>query len=123
MTKVKVATVWLDGCSGCHMSVLDMDERLVELAQKIDVVFSPLVDHKVFPDDVDIAIVEGAVSTDDQNHSGALQNADRLGRLCDHGQCAIHAQSLFGYVCFRTRLYGKRHNAMANPQRYYPASS
>ena len=28
MRKAKVATVWLDGCSGCHMSFLDMDERL-----------------------------------------------------------------------------------------------
>ena len=32
MTKVRVATVWLDGCSGCHMSFLDMDERLLALS-------------------------------------------------------------------------------------------
>ena len=31
MTKARVATVWLDGCSGCHMSLLDMDERLILL--------------------------------------------------------------------------------------------
>ena len=34
--KPKVATVWLGGCSGCHMSFLDLDERLIELADKID---------------------------------------------------------------------------------------
>ncbi len=41
MSKLKVATVWLDGCSGCHMSFLDMDERLIELAELVDVVYSP----------------------------------------------------------------------------------
>ena len=64
-SKVKVATVWLDGCSGCHMSFLDIDERLIELAQKIELVYSPLVDNKVFPESVDVTIVEGAVSTDE----------------------------------------------------------
>jgi NAD-reducing hydrogenase small subunit len=63
--KVRVATVWLDGCSGCHMSFLDLDERLVELADKIELVYSPLVDAKEFPDEVDVTIVEGAVATDE----------------------------------------------------------
>jgi NAD-reducing hydrogenase small subunit len=63
--KVKVATVWLDGCSGCHMSFLDIDQRLIELAGKIELVYSPLVDNKVFPDMVDVSIVEGAVATDE----------------------------------------------------------
>lgn len=64
MSKVRVATIWLDGCSGCHMSFLDMDERLVELAQYMDVVFSPYVDQKEIPEDIDLFIVEGALSTD-----------------------------------------------------------
>ena len=63
MSKLKLATVWLDGCSGCHMSFLDMDERLLELAELIDVVYSPLVDTKEYPDQVDIALVEGAVAS------------------------------------------------------------
>jgi NAD-reducing hydrogenase small subunit len=65
MDKVKVATVWLDGCSGCHMSFLDMDERLLDLAGKIELVYSPLVDFKVFPDHVDVTLVEGAVSSEE----------------------------------------------------------
>lgn len=63
MSKLKLATVWLDGCSGCHMSFLDMDERLLELAELVDVVYSPLVDTKEFPERVDIALVEGAVAS------------------------------------------------------------
>jgi len=64
MTRKRLATVWLDGCSGCHMSFLDIDERLLELAGQVDLVFSPLVDQKEFPDQVDITLVEGAVSSE-----------------------------------------------------------
>lgn len=68
MSKARVGTIWLDGCSGCHMSFLDMDERLVEIADKIDVVFSPYVDAKEIPEDIDLFIVEGALSTDHDLH-------------------------------------------------------
>jgi NAD-reducing hydrogenase small subunit len=64
MTRKRLATIWLDGCSGCHMSFLDIDERLLALAEQIDLVYSPLVDHKDFPDEVDITLVEGAVSSE-----------------------------------------------------------
>lgn len=64
MKKARVATIWLDGCSGCHMSLLDMDERLIELSELMEVVYSPYVDTKEFPTDVDLTIVEGALSTD-----------------------------------------------------------
>ncbi|MBW7940641.1 MAG: NADP oxidoreductase, partial [Candidatus Omnitrophica bacterium] len=50
MSKKTLATVWLDGCSGCHMSFLDLDERLVGILDKADLVYSPLVDIKKFPD-------------------------------------------------------------------------
>ncbi|HEU5403673.1 MAG TPA: hypothetical protein VFU86_20125 [Terriglobales bacterium] len=65
MNKVKLATVWLDGCSGCHMSLLDMDERLIAIAEKIDLLYGPLVDAKEFPEYVDVTLVEGSVSSED----------------------------------------------------------
>ncbi len=64
MTRTKLATVWLDGCSGCHMSFLDIDEHLLALADQIELVYSPLVDRKDFPDEVDVTLVEGAVSNE-----------------------------------------------------------
>ncbi|MDD2356993.1 MAG: hypothetical protein PHX13_03660 [Thiovulaceae bacterium] len=64
MNKIRLATIWLDGCSGCHMSFLDMDERLIELAPYFDVLYSPYVDTKEFPENVDLTIVEGALSSD-----------------------------------------------------------
>ncbi len=60
--KPRIATAWLGGCSGCHMSFLDLDERLIELAGAVELVYSPLADVKEFPEDVDVALVEGAVS-------------------------------------------------------------
>jgi NAD-reducing hydrogenase small subunit len=43
------------------MSFLDLDEKLVELAPLIDIVWGPLVDPKEFPEDVDVALIEGSV--------------------------------------------------------------
>ena len=88
MSKLKLATVWLDGCSGCHMSFLDMDERLIELAELVDVVYSPIVDTKVFPDYVDIALVEGAVaSVDDEKKIRKVRAHSKL--LVAMGDCAV----------------------------------
>jgi NAD-reducing hydrogenase small subunit len=66
VNKVKIATVWLSGCSGCHMSFLDQDEKLVDLAKKIQIVYSPLVDAKEFPENVDVTLLEGAVANEEQ---------------------------------------------------------
>ena len=88
MSKLKLATVWLDGCSGCHMSFLDLDERLLELAKIVDVVYSPIVDAKEFPDEVDIVLVEGAVaSTDDEKKIKKIRAHTKT--LVAMGDCAI----------------------------------
>ncbi len=88
MSKITVATIWLDGCSGCHMSFLDMDERLMQLAEKIELVYSPLVDIKEFPESVDIALVEGSVSnTDDLEKIRKVRTHARY--LVSLGDCAV----------------------------------
>ena len=88
MSKLKLATVWLDGCSGCHMSILDMDERLLDIAELVDIVYSPIVDTKEFPDEVDIALVEGAVaSVDDEKKIRKIRAHTKL--LVAMGDCAI----------------------------------
>lgn len=88
--KPTLATVWLDGCSGCHMSFLDIDERILELAAQADLVYSPLVDNKVFPEMVDITLIEGAVSSDDDYHKIRKVRAHtRL--LVSLGDCAVTA--------------------------------
>jgi NAD-reducing hydrogenase small subunit len=88
MSKLTLATLWLDGCSGCHMSFLDMDERLIELSEQFDLVYSPLVDFKIYPAHVDIALVEGSVSTDEDEHKIKLVRS-RTGTLVSLGDCAV----------------------------------
>jgi len=90
MSKKRLATVWLDGCSGCHMSFLDMDERLIELAGKVDLVYSPLVDNKQFPDSVDITLIEGAVSSEEDLHKIKLVR-EHTTILVSLGDCAVTA--------------------------------
>lgn len=88
MTTPTLATVWLDGCSGCHMSLLDTDDRLLQLAQRCRVVYSPLVDTKVFPDGVDITLVEGSVSTtEDEEKIRTVRRRTRV--LVSLGDCAV----------------------------------
>jgi NAD-reducing hydrogenase small subunit len=107
--KARVATVWLDGCSGCHMSLLDMDERLIALAEKIELVYSPLVDAKQFPEHVDVVLVEGSVSTEDDLHKLRLirENSRVLVSL---GDCAVTGnipsmRSLFPLEQVLDRIY------------------
>lgn len=88
MKKVKVATVWLDGCSGCHMSLLDMDAAIISLGRKIDLVYGPLVDAQEFPEQVDVTLVEGAVSSqDDLNKVQKIRQRTNI--LISLGDCAV----------------------------------
>jgi NAD-reducing hydrogenase small subunit len=88
-TKLRFATVWLAGCSGCHMSFLDLDEWLFELAAHVDVVFSPVAsDIKAFPEQVDVCLVEGAVANAD-NLELALQLRQRTRMVISFGDCAV----------------------------------
>ena len=88
MTKARVASLWLDGCSGCHMSFLDLDERLVEIAGKIVLLYSPVVDPKVFPDNVDLTLVEGAVANEeDVEKIKMVRGKTKL--LVALGDCAV----------------------------------
>jgi NAD-reducing hydrogenase small subunit len=88
MRKPRLATMWLDGCSGCHMSLLDVDEGLLTIAAKAELVYSPLVDAREYPHDVDVAIVEGAVSSDEDLEKIRLVR-ERTRILVALGDCAI----------------------------------
>ena len=88
MSKPRVATVWLDGCSGCHMSLIDLDERLLDIFERADLVYSPLVDFKEYPEDVDVCLVEGAVSSEEDLHKIKMVRA-RTKTLIAFGDCAV----------------------------------
>jgi NAD-reducing hydrogenase small subunit len=88
MDRVKVATTWFGGCSGCHMSFLDLDEFLIDLAGKVEIVFSPVVDAKEYPEGVDVCLIEGAVCNEEH-----VEMAHRIRKrtkvLISFGDCAV----------------------------------
>lgn len=72
MERVKLATVWLGGCSGCHMSFLDLDEYL----------------NKIYPEGVDVVLVEGAVANDE--HLAMIRRVRARTRIVvSFGDCAV----------------------------------
>jgi NAD-reducing hydrogenase small subunit len=86
--KIRLATAWLGGCSGCHMSFLDLDERLLDLAEVADLVYSPLADLKDFPENVDVTLVEGAVANIDHLELAQKIRA-RSKVVVSFGDCAV----------------------------------
>jgi len=115
--KPRFATVWLGGCSGCHMSFLDLDERLIDLAGLVEVCYSPVVDAKEFPENVDITLVEGAVANQDNLHEIRLIR-ERSKVLVAFGDCAITGnvtalRNLFGVEDVLNRSY-KQNSAVVS---------
>ena len=86
--KIKVATASLCGCFGCHMSLLDIDERILDLVQLVEFDRSPITDIKTVGD-CDIGIIEGGVAN--------AENVEVLREFREHskilvalGACAVN---------------------------------
>jgi NAD-reducing hydrogenase small subunit len=62
--KLRVATASLAGCFGCHMSLLDIDLRIVELLERVELDMSPLTDRK-HVGACDLGIIEGGLCNAD----------------------------------------------------------
>lgn len=89
MKKIKVASVWCEGCSGCHMSFLDMDERLVELIKEgMELTATPITDLKIPEERTDVGIIEGAVATDHHVEDVKLFR-ERCKFIIAIGDCAV----------------------------------
>ncbi len=100
MAKPKAATVWLEGCAGCHMSFLDLDEKLLDIFASIDLTISPVTDFKDYDfDQLAIGIIEGGIGNKEQEEIAAsLRKHCKI--LVAWGDCAIFG----GINCLRNTI-------------------
>ena len=103
MTKPKISTDWICGCAGCHMSLLDMDERIALIAELADIRSTPITDLKE-PDasGVDVGILEGGINNT-YNEEVARRMRSRSKILVAMGDCAV-----FGGVPAMRNFFGEQ---------------
>ncbi|HEY64208.1 MAG TPA: NADP oxidoreductase [Caldilineae bacterium] len=101
MAKPKIASDWLAACAGCHMSLLDIDERIAEIAKLVDIRATPITDLKEPDEDgVDVGILTGAVNLT-TNEEVVRRMRERCKILVAMGDCAV-----FGGVVAMRNLAG-----------------
>jgi NAD-reducing hydrogenase small subunit len=89
MAKPKVASDWLAGCAGCHMSFLDIDERIAKLVELVDLRATPITDLKEpDKDGVTVGILEGGINNT-YNEEVAKRMRSRCQILVALGDCAV----------------------------------
>jgi len=83
----RVATELLSGCAGCHVAVVDLHEKLVNLVDDVEFVRAPvLMDEKGYPE-ADVGLVEGAVRSEHDRES-LRRMREKVKTLVAFGTCA-----------------------------------
>lgn len=102
MGKVTVATDWLEVCSGCHMSLLDIDERILEILEHVELTSTPITDLKHPPEEgVVVGILTGGVGNTHQEEVAKMMRS-RCKILISLGDCAV-----FGGICAMRNMIDK----------------
>jgi F420-non-reducing hydrogenase small subunit len=87
--KARVSTEWLSGCSGCHVAMVDLHEKLLNLVEEVQFVRLPvLMDEKGFPE-AEVGIVEGAVRSE-HDREALLKLRASVKTLVAFGSCAVY---------------------------------
>lgn len=119
MSKPRVATVILAGCTGCHLALLDGHDRFAQLLSDVDLVASPFSGPDEIPE-CDVILVEGAVSTD-HDEEVLLAARQRAKVLVAFGSCATHGgigglRNLHATETVTDHVYGDRRDENGLPQ-------
>jgi len=88
VSKPVIATASLAGCFGCHMSLLDIDERILKLIELVEFNKSPINDIKKFTKPVDIGLIEGGCCNS-ENVEVLRSFRKNCKVLVSVGECAI----------------------------------
>ncbi len=109
--RAKISTEWLSGCAGCHVSIVDLHEKLLNLVESAEFVRIPvLMDEKGYPE-AEVGIVEGAVRSE-HDREALLKMRSSVKTLIAFGSCAVYGgPSGIGWLYDRDevvgRVYGK----------------
>ena len=109
--KAKISTEWLSGCSGCHVAVVDLHEKLLNLVEMAEFIRIPvLMDEKGYPS-ADVGIVEGAVRSE-HDREALLKLRKSVQTLIAYGSCAVYGGPsgigwLYGREAVIDRVYAK----------------
>ena len=89
LTMVKLSTDWLSVCGGCHVSLVDLHEKILKVFEQVQLVRCPvLMDTKDYPE-ADIGLVEGSIRSDHDRH--ALHEMRKSCKtLIAFGTCAVY---------------------------------
>ena len=89
--KVKIGTMWFSGCSGCHLSIADFHESLIDVMEFADFEFSPVLMDTKYDEvpDLDIIIVEGGVRNDENRELAEMLN-EKANMVISYGTCACY---------------------------------
>lgn len=105
--KARVSTEWLSGCSGCHVAVVDLHEKLLALVDDVEFVRVPvLMDEKGYPE-ADVGIVEGAIRSD-HDREALLRMRESVKTLVAFGTCAVYGgPSGLGWLYGKDAIFAK----------------
>ena len=125
MSKPVIATASLAGCFGCHMSFLDIDERLVDLIELVEFNKSPINDIKTFSKPCDIGLIEGGCCNS-ENVAVLKEFRKQCRILVAVGECAIMGglpamrNNIPIRECLEEAYLHSPSTAEANPERILP---
>jgi F420-non-reducing hydrogenase small subunit len=89
--KAKIGTMWLGGCSGCHLSIADIHEALLDVLGLADFEFSPVLMDVKYDEvpDLDVIIIEGGIRNE-ENRELAEMLREKAGLVIAYGTCAVY---------------------------------
>lgn len=124
MAKPKIATASLAGCFGCHMSILDIDERILKLVELVDFHKSPIDDIKTFSERCLVGIIEGGCCNEENVHvlKDFRKNCDiliALGDCATMGGIPAMRNNIPLKECFDEAY--KNGPTVYNPKKVYPS--
>lgn len=89
--KVKIGTMWLGGCSGCHLSIADFHESLIDVMDLADFEFSPVLMDTKYDEvpELDVIIVEGGIRNDENRELAEMLN-EKANLVIAYGTCSCY---------------------------------